>query len=797
MTASSPQMSSGGNVRANILWILGEDVGQDLGAYGNRDVQTPNLDRLAAQGRLYHNAFSTAPVCSPARSALITGMYQTSIGAHHHRSHRHDGYRLPEGVLLVPERLRAAGYFTVNVTRFPESALLGVSSKQDWNFTPPEGIWDSTDWSDLAAQQPFFAMINMAETHRPYKRGAAEPAIATDSLTSLPPYVADSPLTREDWAAYLETVQLLDDKVGRILALLDAAGLADNTVVMFLADHGREDFRGKSTAYDAGTRVPLIVRWPGQVAPGETTGQLVSMLDVTAATLALAGVDAPGLHGVNFLGDGHRAFVFTAKDRIETVVDRVRTVFDGRYRYIRNFMPDQPHFIERAYYDRTNPVRAFMREQFAAGNLTPAQAKVFAPVRPPEELYDLLTDPGEFDNLAADSSPESQAALARLRAALDDCLVTTGDQGALPEDPEAVDLGGGPGGRKSRGTPADGKSVDSARPEARPAWPLGASGDPLALAGSGVAFIGGREVTVRGGGRRAGAGEQHMVVDQAPVHYFIPEQRSQSRPVVMVPGHGLTSYLYLATPDGREGWAQRFARAGYAAYVMDVPGYTIAGFDLNPFEAVRSGQAAPDALPSLGHWTNESAWTTWGFGPEPGVAFEDSRYPLDHVGQLYASITTVVGSSDRGGQRGRFGSGVIAEAVINLLEAQGQRGIMIVHSAAGAAGIEVLRRRPELVAALIMVEPVGSPSDPAEVESLFVDTELLAVFGDHFDARGMQGRYEAAVETARLVATFGGRSAVWRLPDEDIRGNSHLLMQDDNSHAIAARIVAWLRGGRS
>lgn len=437
----------------NILWIIAEDLGPDFGCYGNPDVSTPIIDRLAAEGRTYTNAFATCPVCSPSRSALITGLYQTSTGTHHHRSHRTDGFRLPAGVKLLPERLRQAGYFNAFVPQIdasPKRQRRG-GGKQDWNFTPPERVWDSNDWDDLKLHQPFFALTGFNEAHRPYRSGG--PKIAPAKLTSLPPYIADHPIARQDWADYLETLQLVDVKVGKILEWLEENKLSENTIVCFFADNGREDFRGKSTAFDAGTRVPLIIRWPGKLKAGSRSDELVSLIDLTASAIVLAGLPIPKeCHGKPFLAEGTppRQFVFTARDRIENAVDRVRTVYDGRHRYIRNLMPNQPHLMDRRYYDRTNPVRNLMRELNDEGKLTPGQAKVFATPRPREELYDLKADPYELTNLADSQQLEHRTALKKLRAELEQWMVQTKDLGDQPEPPEAVNATGGRG-RRGRG----------------------------------------------------------------------------------------------------------------------------------------------------------------------------------------------------------------------------------------------------------------------------------------------------------------------------------------------------------
>jgi pimeloyl-ACP methyl ester carboxylesterase len=223
---------------------------------------------------------------------------------------------------------------------------------------------------------------------------------------------------------------------------------------------------------------------------------------------------------------------------------------------------------------------------------------------------------------------------------------------------------------------------------------------------------------------------------------------------------------------------------------------------------VRSGSAAAETLPGMMRWSNEAAWRDWGIGPEPGLSFEDTKFPYEHLDQLLASYTTVIssgrsgaGSSQRGkesggGEKGdRFGSAVKTRALAALLEQIGP-AILVVHSAAGAVGIEILQRRPDLVKALIMIEPIGCPTDAAEVKALFADAPTLAVFGDHFDVRRMQGRYEACMETMRLIEEAGGRSKMLHLPSLGISGNTHLLMQDKNSHEIAARVIDWLQNNQ-
>lgn len=421
----------------NVLWILGDDLGPDLACYGTPAVKTPNLDRLAAQGARFTRAYTTAPVCSPSRSALITGMYQTSIGAQHHRSHREDGYTLPAGVRLVTDHFRDAGYYTANVrTLTPQ---LKVPGKTDFNFAA-KVPFDGDDWSQLKAHQPFYAQVNFVEPHRgaDWEQARNRPGLVDPAAVALPPYYPDHPTTRDDYANYLDAVQLLDAKVGTVLKLLEDGGLAENTVVFFFGDNGRCHVRDKQWLYDGGLHVPLLVRWPGRVAPGTVRDDLVSAIDITATSLWAAGVKTPDrMQGRVFLGPDARPreYVFGARDRCDETVDRIRCVIGRRYHYLRNYHPEWPYTQPNQYKETQYPVLNLMKQLHAAGKLTAAQELFMAPHKPPEELYDLETDPHEIYNLAG--SPEHQPVLNELRAALDRWISETGDEGARPEDPKA------------------------------------------------------------------------------------------------------------------------------------------------------------------------------------------------------------------------------------------------------------------------------------------------------------------------------------------------------------------------
>ena len=349
--------------------------------------------------------------------------------------------------------------------------------------------------------------------------------------------------------------------------------------------------------------------------------------------------------------------------------------------------------------------------------------------------------------------------------------------------------------------------------------------EPLVLSKMGLMFVGGREVEMPGGGRFGGGGQQTQIAGQAPVHYLIPpsEKREGKLPVVMVPGMGLTSYLYLSTPDGRDGWAQIFAKAGHPVYVFDEPYNAVSGFEVGKFSEVQAGTADVSGLPRIMLWSNQITWRRWGIGPEPGVPAENTRFPVEHIHQLHASMTPVIGGGGggRGGARGariagRRGRGMIGatestsigrrgrgagggatggspnvEALIELLEKTGPAALVL-HSASGPTGFEATRLRSDLVQAIVAVEVTGSPTDPNDIAEHFADKRFIGIYGDNFDLRPMAGRYQASVRMAEEINSAGGKADVIRLPELGIRGNSHLLMQDNNNKEISRMIIKRL-----
>jgi arylsulfatase A-like enzyme len=451
--------SANAEQRPNILWIVGENFSNDLACYGQKNVATPHLDDLAERGIRYTNAFSTSPVCAPSRSCFMLGMYQTTTDTHHMRSHRSDDFRLPPGIRPLTHRLKDAGYFTANITHLGEEGM--GTGKLDLNFVNEGELYDTAQWDDLLANQPFFAQINLPEAEYDiYDRRSADkprvpwvgeewhPQVATEDNVTPPPYYPDHPITRQEWARYLNSISGADVRVGKILARLKQDGLDDSTIVIFFSDNGRLTARGIHWPFDQGLRVPLIVRdaknFPiltNSEKPGIVTDRVVSLIDLTATTLWIAGVDRPlGMQSRVFLGpeaDPARSYAFAARDRIDETVVRMRSVHDQRFHYIRNFTPGAGFETLNRYKEKCFLVKPLMRRLKTEGKLSGPALDLMQPF-PDEMLFDTKNDPHEIRNLVGSADPEHVAALSRLRAALDTWMVESGDRGHIPEPSEVV-----------------------------------------------------------------------------------------------------------------------------------------------------------------------------------------------------------------------------------------------------------------------------------------------------------------------------------------------------------------------
>lgn len=425
--------------RPNIILLVGEDTGRHQRCYGDPCAITPRIDALAAEGCRFTRAISHSPVCSPSRCGLVTGQYPTKTGGLHHRS------RMQQPPRVFTQDLRDAGYF------------VAWPGKTDFNFTPQDGWRDSDQlWiADLAAgrlpkDRPWFVYQNLEVTHESGMWPISSPAPGVqgvrsdDELDSLAPqfdpatvpvpaYLPDTQAVREDVARYYHRLAVQDLMVGRVLDALDASGRRDDTLVIYLSDHGRGLPREKRWLYEAGIHLPLILRGPG-VAPGSVRDDLVGWVDVAPTILSLAGAAIPKEYDGQVFFGPHRAaprqYAYAARDRMDETQDAARAVRDERFLYIRNLHPDRPYLLPNRYMEHM-PTLHSLRQQHNAGKLTPEAAAFTADRKPAEELYDTAADPDCVHNLAADASHGRK--LAELRGALDWWLAKTNDLGLLPE----------------------------------------------------------------------------------------------------------------------------------------------------------------------------------------------------------------------------------------------------------------------------------------------------------------------------------------------------------------------------
>ncbi len=464
--------------RPNILWFIVDDMSANFGSYGETAIRTPHVDRLAREGTRFSHAYTTAPVCSPCRSAFITGMYQTTIGSHHHRSGRGvEKIRLPDGIVPVPLLFQRAGYYTCIGSGLPAVSRTGKAKnakkggeggegarglgKTDYNFEWDPQMYDSADWAGRKPGQPFFMQVQLAggklrggtdeSARRLLERAQSELGGATDpNAVSLPPYYPRDPVQLRDWAAYLDSVRFTDKHVGDVLARLEQEGILENTLVIFTTDHGISHARGKQFLYDEGTHVPFVVRGPG-IERGKVREDLIELIDLAAISLAKAGIGVPAYMQAKdvFARDYRpRAAVYAARDRCDETVEWIRSVRTGQFLYIRNFHPQRPHLQPNAYKDGKSIVQN-LRELHAARKLDPLQEQLlFSPTRPAEELYEWTKDRWQVKNLAAD--PAYRAQLDNSRRMLDRWIAETKDKGPEAEKMYDSDMDVYTGGRANR-----------------------------------------------------------------------------------------------------------------------------------------------------------------------------------------------------------------------------------------------------------------------------------------------------------------------------------------------------------
>ncbi len=412
--------------RPNIVLIIADDMAwDDCGAYGHPRIRTPNLDRLAADGMLFRNAFLTTSSCSPSRSSIITGLYphQTDAQQLH--------WELPREKVTFVEKLKAAGYWTAqagkwhlgNQVKDRFDFLAGESTdalQRSFGQLPPDDKSGAHLWVPLLEHrpknQPFFLWLAADDPHRGYQEEIiAHPHTLDDVI--LPPYVPDAASVRKDFTMYYDEISRLDDYVGKVVETLDRQGVSDNTLILFITDNGRPFPRDKTTLYDSGIKTPWIVKWPSVVKAGTHCDALVSTVDIATTFLGLADaeplVQSPGVDWRVLLTDPDAKI----RDRVYGQAhwhdheNFVRAVRDERFKYIKTFFNDLP---------LTPPADALnggafgeIRRLRETGQLEKDLEALYFSARPMEALYDLENDPYELHNLAED--PDHQETLQRLR----------------------------------------------------------------------------------------------------------------------------------------------------------------------------------------------------------------------------------------------------------------------------------------------------------------------------------------------------------------------------------------------
>lgn len=429
----------------NIVWLVAEDQSPEwFPMYGDSTIALPNLESLANDGVKFTNAVAPVPVCAPARSALITGMYPSTLGTHNMRTHapwRGEGNRpypnldipsyspiVPDGVKMFPEYLRKKGYYTAN------------GPKEDYNFEKTDAAWDESSkerhWRKRKDGQPFFTVFNFSVCHESqiWNRGK-DSLFVNPKDVSVPPYFPDNDTIRHDLAVNYSNLKRLDDQIGEVISDLKEDGLYESSIIFFYGDHGGPFPRHKRALYDTGVKVPLVIKFPENENAGSTDDRLISFIDYAPTVLSFAGIEPPkAIQGKAQFGEFEikekSKYTFHTSDRFDELYDRLRAVRTKRYKYIRSYDTAISHAIPNKYRQQMPMMRELRRLQ-EKGALNKKQMLWLHPTKPSEELYDLQNDPYELNNLA--KIPELNDTLMYFRNVLRNWIAETHDLGEYPE----------------------------------------------------------------------------------------------------------------------------------------------------------------------------------------------------------------------------------------------------------------------------------------------------------------------------------------------------------------------------
>ena len=430
------------NEQPNILWITSEDnAAHWMGCYGNDQAKTPNIDALAKDGVTFTRAYSNAPVCAVARCTLLHGVYSVTLGTQHMRSR----YPIPDRIRPYVSFLKEKGYYCTN------------NNKTDYNRAGNDKkIWDAcgrkAHFQNRKNGQPFFAVFNINVCHesslfpdrviKNRNNGVIPKKTRLDpKQIALPPYLPDLPEVRNDFAIYHDNLTAMDKRVGKILSDLKKEGESENTIIFYYSDHGGPTPRGKRYLTDTGVRIPMVLhvpeRWKAvsHFEPGTKSDESVSFIDLAPTLISLIGAKKPQhMQGRAFLGDDREEpkddFVFLFGDRFDELMGMRRGVTDGKFKYIRRFMPHLPA-APYSYYQFSMPSWIAWQNAWKAGKLQPRHNQIWEQPQAVEELYDLRNDPWEIKNLAGESDHENT--LTKMRGVLFERMLTYRDAGIVPE----------------------------------------------------------------------------------------------------------------------------------------------------------------------------------------------------------------------------------------------------------------------------------------------------------------------------------------------------------------------------
>ena len=453
------------DLKPNILWLVAEDLSPYLPSFGDSTIVTPNLDRLANEGVRYSNVFSVSGVCAPSRSAIVTGMYPTSIGAHHMRTLSQQpaakekgliNYEVvpPPNVKMVSQILRENGYYCTN------------NKKEDYQFYKSVLAWDESSifahWRNRPEDSKFFSVFNFGVTHESnlwnpwYRQFDLDPFppdrdvgkwweqfsgiekslyVSKDIHIDIPPYLPDNITVRNDMMRMYSNIVEMDEKVGLIIDQLEEDGLLEETIIVFYTDHGGPLPRQKRLLYDSGIKVPMIIRYPNKVRAGQIDERMISFVDFAPTLLSMVEIEPPDYyHGLPFEGlfksINDRKYIHAAADRFDEYYDQIRAVRDKQYKYLRNYNTDKPYYLPLEYRERMNSMQELLLLE-KEGKLNENQMQWFRKSKPEEELFDTFSDPHELRNLAKE--PNFEKKLIELRKECDRWIQNTNDKGFMQE----------------------------------------------------------------------------------------------------------------------------------------------------------------------------------------------------------------------------------------------------------------------------------------------------------------------------------------------------------------------------